>query len=138
VAEIVSFFKEAFRQRINVEVLAGHPEGARHVNFAKSDSPGDVYIEITPKHRRLYRLDKISWTPSGQRSAGKAAAGAIAGTIVAGPLGTIAGAAIGGKRKDTSKAYVTLTDVETGEEVELHIVCDQAKYTQIDRLKARL
>ncbi|MEH6948302.1 hypothetical protein V7068_14775 [Bacillus sp. JJ634] len=63
----------------------------------------------------------------------KAEAGAILGTVVAGPLGTIAGAAIGGKKKDTSTAYIYLIDDDSVEH-EVHVQCTKEQYTQISRI----
>lgn len=136
----MGFFKDIFsakefaRTRINVEVLAGHPDNARYVNICSGDNPGEVWVEVAPHVKRVYVPDGIEWEESAKRSGGKAAGGAIVGTLAAGPLGGIAGAAVGGRRRDNSKAYVYLIDPETGEEVTLHIRCDQAKYQLIDRL----
>ncbi|MBM7600355.1 hypothetical protein JOC34_002746 [Virgibacillus halotolerans] len=47
------------------------------------------------------------------RSAGKAAAGAIVGGVLTGGLGAIAGAAIGGKKKDDSLFFMDFMDFET-------------------------
>ncbi|WP_153013425.1 hypothetical protein [Heyndrickxia coagulans] len=115
-------------------MLAGHPDNARHVNVASGDKPGEVLIEVGPGMKRAYVPDGIEWEESAKRSGGKAAGGAIVGTVVAGPLGGIAGAAVGGRRRDNSKAYVYLIDPETGEEITLHIRCDQAQYRQINNL----
>ncbi len=139
----MGFFKNVFsakefkRERINVEVIAGHPQGARHVNIASGDNPGEVLIEVGPGSRKAYTPDGLGWEESATRSGGKAAGGAIAGTLVAGPLGGIAGAAIGGRKRDNSKAYVYLIDPESNSEVTLHIRCDEAKYRQIDSLFRR-
>ncbi|WP_019241531.1 MULTISPECIES: hypothetical protein [Bacillus] len=137
----MGFFKSIFakgewtRTRINVEVIAGHPQGARYVNICNGDNSGEVLIEVAPGNRLAYILDDIEWEEQSTRSGGKAAIGAIAGTVVAGPLGTIAGAAVGGRKRDKSKAFVYLINPENNEEVTLHIRCDETTYRQITLLK---
>jgi hypothetical protein len=126
--------KNITRTRVNVEVLAGHPTNARFVNITSGDNPGEVWVEVGPGVKHVYIPDGIEWEESATRSAGKAAGGAIVGTMVAGPLGTIAGAAVGGRKRDNSKAYVYLIDPETREEVTLHIRCNAEKYRQISSL----
>ena len=54
--------------------------------------------------------------------------------MVAGPLGTIAGAAIGGRRRDNSKAFLYLINPKTQEKVMLHIRCDENNYREIASL----
>ncbi|MFX3616200.1 MAG: hypothetical protein ACE3JK_01550 [Sporolactobacillus sp.] len=90
-----------------------------------------------PFTKRAYRPVSVRWSESSTRSAGTTAAGAIAGGLLGGAVGGIAGAAVGGRKLDNSKAYVALTDAETGEEVTLHIRCNAAQYRQIDALIRR-
>ncbi|MFS0776273.1 hypothetical protein ABC255_09725 [Neobacillus sp. 3P2-tot-E-2] len=136
----MGFFKEFFskenmlRTRINVEIIAGHPTNARYCNIASGNKPGEVFLELSAKHKTVYRPIGIEWEESSTRSAGSAAMGALAGKMVGGTVGGIAGAAVGGRKRDNSKAYVYLEDLETGEEVTLHIRCDEATYRQIDTL----
>jgi hypothetical protein len=52
----------------------------------------------------------LDWQEAASRSAGKAAAGAIIGGVLTGGLGLLAGAAIGGRKKDASTAVVTFED----------------------------
>lgn len=131
-------WKEMFRSRVPIQILSGGhvltdkhiPVPIRNANLVKGDKPGEVITELPFADKKRWHLVNIEWEESSTRSAGKAAAGAIAGTVVAGPIGTIAGAAMGGKKKDTSKAFVYLVD-EDGEEHALHIRCDQKQYVQI-------
>lgn len=137
----MGFLKEFFRPRVPVKVLAGGhvltdvEEGKALVNrmaIMKGREPGEVEI-ATLFGRKFFKFSRITWERSSERNIGKAAGGAIAGTLIAGPLGTIAGAAMGGKKKDTSTAYVYLID-ESGTEHEVHIACNEDQYKQIARI----
>jgi hypothetical protein len=138
----MGFWKEVTRLKIPVKVLSGgHVLTDKHLpvpiqiaTFAKGDNPGEV-MAILPmiKEKKVFKFTNLEWEESHARSGGKAAVGAIAGSIVAGPLGTIAGAAIGGKKQDTSKAYMFLTDQE-GNEHRVHIYCDEKLYSQLSFL----
>jgi outer membrane lipoprotein SlyB len=86
-------------------------------------------------YKKKWTLAGIDWEESHTRSAGKAAAGAIVGKMVAGTVGGIAGAAIGGKKKDTSKAYLHLrVRDQEGVEHTIHIKCDEKLYRQLSAL----
>jgi len=131
-------WKELFRSRIPIQILSGgHVLTDKHIpipitsaSIIKGDNPGEVITEVPFSDKKRWHIVNIEWEESSTRSAGKAAAGAIAGTVVAGPIGTIAGAAMGGKKKDTSKAFVYLVGEDNVEHA-LHIRCDQKQYTQI-------
>jgi hypothetical protein len=137
----VGFWKELFRPRVPVKVLAGghvltdNEQGKSLVNrmaIMKGRESGEVEI-ATLFGRKFFKFSRISWERRSERSVGKAAGGAIAGTLIAGPLGTIAGAAIGAKKKDTSTAYLYLID-DNGIEHEIHITCNEEQYKQIARI----
>ena len=81
-----------------------------------------VIIKITSTHLEFYfqkffqykkveipftNITDLGFGSESYRSAGKAAAGAIAGAVLTGGIGLIAGAAIGGKRRQ--KNTLTLT-----------------------------
>jgi hypothetical protein len=131
-------WKEIFRSRVPIQILSGGhvltdkqiPVPITSASLVKGDNPGEVITEVPFADKKRWYLVNIEWEESSTRSAGKAAAGAIAGTVVAGPLGGIAGAAMGGKKKDISKAFVYLVG-EDGVEHALHIRCDQKQYVQI-------
>jgi hypothetical protein len=132
-------FKDLFKQRIPVYIMSGAQAitkgngGVQSANILKGDSPGEIFVKV-PLGGGDYRFKftKIEWEESNTRSAGKAAAGAIIGSI-AGPVGTIAGAAIGGQKKDTSKAYMYVIDQDENEHC-WHIKCDQNLYIQLSGL----
>ncbi|MFL7944501.1 hypothetical protein ACKA0G_29030 [Priestia megaterium] len=131
-------WKELFRSRIPIQILSGGhvltdkqiPVPITSASIIKGDNPGEVITEVPFADKKRWHIVNIEWEESSTRSAGKAAAGAIAGTVIAGPIGTIAGAAMGGKKKDTSKAFVYLVGEDNVEHT-LHIRCDQKQYTQI-------
>lgn len=134
----MGFWKEAFRVRVPVGVLAGghaltdNVKGKGLVNrisVMKGRESGEVEI-ATMFGQKFFTFSRITLEQSGSINVGKAAGGAILGTMVAGPLGTIAGAALGAKKKDTSTAFLYLTDDE-GTEHEIHIQCTRQQYSQI-------
>jgi hypothetical protein len=135
----MGFFKDLTKRRVVLDILAGgniltdKPLGVpiKTATMIETDNHGEVIVQIPFGPKKVFKVDGIEWEESGRRSGGKAAGGAIIGTLVAGPIGTIAGAAIGGRRKDTSKAYVYLID-ENEVEHELHIRCDEKKYREIN------
>src|SRR5699024_9231803 len=55
------------------------------------------------------------------RSAGKAAAGAIVGGVLTGGVGAIAGAAIGGRKKDASTFWIDFVDYEMKQEFSVQV-----------------
>jgi hypothetical protein len=133
-------FKGAMKKRITLDILAGGndltakvlPVPIKNAILIQGDQRGQVIVEVPFASKTPFVLTGIEWEESATRSGGKAAIGAIAGTVIAGPLGTIAGAAIGGRKKDNSKAFVYLTNSETGEEVTVHIRCDEKTYTEVN------
>ncbi|NYE07269.1 hypothetical protein F4694_004054 [Bacillus niacini] len=135
-------FKNAGKKRINLDILAGGNNLSekqlqvpiKNAVLIQGDNCGEVIAQVPMLSKTPFILTGIEWEESATRSGGKAAVGAIAGTLVAGPLGTIAGAAIGGRKKDNSKAFVYLMKPETNEEVAVHIRCDEKTYTEINSL----
>lgn len=135
------FFKNAAKKRIVIEVIAGGHKltdkkltvPLKNALMVEGAEHGQVVMEIPFASKISFKLDRIEWEESATRSGGKAAIGAIVGSL-AGPVGTIAGAAIGGRKKDNSKAFVYLIDEKTGEEITIHIRCDEKTYTEISML----
>lgn len=137
----MGFWKDAMKRRVSLDILAGGndlnltgkpmPAGIRSAVLIESDRRGEVVVQIPFLSKDTWRIDGIEWEESARRSGGKAAGGAIIGTFVAGPLGTIAGAAVGGRRRDNSKAYVYLINPATEEEIALHIRCTEKQYKEI-------
>ncbi|CAM4109421.1 hypothetical protein [Mesobacillus thioparans] len=141
--QMKSDIKQASRKKVDVEILfGGHivldkkiPNKIKKATLIEGDNPGEIIVKSL-YGQKPFVFDGIDWAESSTRNGGKAAVGAIAGTLVAGPLGTIAGAALGGKKKDTSKALIFLyeLDKEQSKPHELHIVCNEDKYREIANL----
>ncbi|MBA2872423.1 hypothetical protein HNQ85_002732 [Anoxybacillus calidus] len=131
--------KEIFKERINIEILSGghvltdKSMPVRFINIVKGEQPGEIITEVPFADKKKWILASIDWEESHTRSAGKAAAGAIVGKMVAGTTGAIVGAAMGGKQIDTSKAFLRIRD-EEGTEHTLHIKCDEKLYRQLSAL----
>ena len=102
------------------------------VSITKGREPGEVET-LTVVGCKYFKFSRVSWNKSGERSLVKTAGGALAGTLLAGPFGAIAGGLIGAKKKDTSTAYLYLID-DNWIEHEVHIRCNMAEYQAISRI----
>lgn len=139
-------FKELGMEQIGIKILTGGRELAEDANeqsfsiaikdaiLYRDINTNETFVKIATNKRVPYRIIDIEWEESVTRSAGKAAMGAIAGTVVAGPIGTIAGAAIGGRKRDQSRAFVYLEN-QDGKEFALHIECSKDDYTKIANMR---
>ncbi|WP_010094454.1 hypothetical protein [Ornithinibacillus scapharcae] len=132
--------KDAMKPQVELVILAGSeqlnamfPGGFKKTQMY-DEGDGFVKIFVPGAKNIIAKLIDIEWEESAKRSAGKAAVGAIGGTLVAGPLAGVAGAAIGGRRKDNSKAFIYLMDDKEKEYV-LHIECDKSTYTKIASMR---
>lgn len=108
-------FKDIFKKQLAFEVVGGK-------NILKK-SFGNIYKMVSEEKEyesgvvnikgSLYYYLGVNRRESYTRSAGKAAAGAIVGGVLTGGIGTIAGAALGGKKKDNSTFEIDLMEYET-------------------------
>lgn len=75
-------------------------------------------------------IKKVELQKASKRSLGKAAAGAVVGGVLTGGIGAVAGAAIGGRKKDDSLLVVTVD--YNGMEIEMVFAGDNVagKYSQ--------
>jgi hypothetical protein len=96
---------------LTVPIIKGVPgiEGKKVAIF-KTKTPKLLKFQAGLSLTQKKSVANVEWEHQEGRSAGKAAVGAIGGGILAGPLGLIAGAAIGGKKKDQSTAVITFED----------------------------
>lgn len=106
--------KGMVNMKATVEIVAGCGaiQGKKvTIQKGRKAKPGELTFNIPLKLFETYEVENIDWEEKGQRSAGKAAVGGVAGGLLAGPIGLIAGAAVGGRRKDTSTAVITVKNV---------------------------
>lgn len=113
-------FKNFFAKQAAFEVIGGQ-------NRLKKSS-SNIYRMISRKNTHeegiveikgeLYYFLGVHKDEKHSRSAGKAAAGAIVGTVLTGGIGAIAlaGAAIGGRKRDKSTFFIDFANYETKEE----------------------
>lgn len=110
---------------ITLEYLGGHPG----ITGKKISIKQTIDQNILNFNSVKLKITKIEWDEKGKRSMGKAAAGAIIGGALTGGIGLIAGAAIGGRKKDDSLAI--LTAVDNSVEYTLYFRCDQKEYKKL-------
>lgn len=84
----------------------------KEANIKRGKAPRSLAIKSNPWQLMAKQLvvESVDWQQAGSRSAGKAAAGAILGGVLTGGIGAVAGAAIGGRKKDASTAVITFQD----------------------------
>jgi hypothetical protein len=120
--------KLMLKKKVELDYLGGFKDiKGKSIKVYQGDSPKTVFI-----NRVEYNVSNIDWQQNHKRSAGKSAVGAIAGTLVAGPIGLIAGAAIGAKRKDASIAVITI--IHDNEEHDLYVQCNQIEFKKLIEL----
>lgn len=89
---------------------------------------------VTVEKERFYYLGE-EHIKTHERSAGKAAAGAIVGGVLTGGVGAIAGAAIGGRKKDTSTAMLRFAKYDTKEEFTVQVETDKNVRRELSNIK---
>lgn len=95
--------------RLKIVTGCKHVKG-REVAISRGKQPGTLKFKTGIFSSTIKPVVSIDWMQAGARSAGKAAAGAIIGGVLTGGIGAIAGAAIGGRKKDTSTAVIRFED----------------------------
>jgi len=111
----LGFFSDAIKKQTAFEIIGGQNM------FKKSASNMYKMVSMEKEHGegvvkvkgRLYYLLGVHKEEKHTRSAGKAATGAILGGALTGGVGAIAGAAIGGRKKDKSLFFMDFMDYET-------------------------
>lgn len=103
--------------------------------ISKADTPGYLRFSRAFKKDVEYQVVNVEWEEAHTRSLGKAAAGAVVGGVLTGGIGLIAGAALGGRKKEDSTAVLTLVD-QAGQESKIHIKLKGADLENLQRLLA--
>lgn len=119
------------KARVSINIVSGKEQlGTKSNNATLSElEPGIVSINT-----QQYKFMGFDWGEQKYRSGGKAAVGAIVGGALTGGVGLIAGAAIGGKRRDSSKATIHLADKSTNKPIQLIVSCDNKKAAELGKL----
>lgn len=120
---------------VSVEIVAGNALlSGKHVTITKGREKGSLSFNTGIfKPVKELRVVAVEWQEGSRRSAGKAAAGAIIGGVLTGGIGLLAGAAIGGRKRDNSIAIIALNDGQ-GQEQLLHIRCKPKQYEDLQKM----
>lgn len=96
---------------MKVEIIKGVPGiTGKKLYLFKTRKPGLIKFQAAGKLTVKKNVTGVEWQHAEGRNVGKTAVGAIGGGILAGPLGLIAGAALGGKKRDISTAAINFED----------------------------
>lgn len=111
---------------VKLEHLGGYPKipSGKEVRITKTDEPRVIKLgqyRVTVKG--------MEWDEGAKRSLGKAAVGSVAGTFLAGPVGTVAGAIVGGRRRDNSVLIMKIED--NGIEFTVYFRANQKEFQEI-------
>jgi hypothetical protein len=101
----------------------------REVYISRGKEPRTLKFRTGLFSSKTLPVESVDWLHASTRSAGKAAAGAIIGGVLTGGLGAIAGAAIGGRKKDASTAVIRFADGQ-----QLHVVASGKEFEKLQRL----
>ncbi|TEB05195.1 hypothetical protein Psch_02236 [Pelotomaculum schinkii] len=119
--------------KVFTEVKAGNALISKGpVIISKGEQPGYLKFSRALKKSVEFQVTSVDWEENATRSAGKAAAGAVVGGLLTGGIGLVAGAAIGGRKRDNSTAVLTLLD--GGQEHKLFLKLKGADLENLQRL----
>ena len=119
----LSFFNNMFKKQTAFQVIGGQNHFKKAAsNMYKMISEEKEYGEgVVNVKGKLYYFLGAHKEEKHTRSAGKAAAGAIVGGVLTGGIGAVAGAAIGGRKKDDSIFFLDFADYETKQEFTVQV-----------------
>lgn len=95
---------------MKLDVIKGIKGIKGKVVMVPTRNTGEVNVQSGFSMPIKKQITNIEWQHKEGRSGGKAAVGAIGGGLLAGPLGLIAGAAIGGKKNEISTAVINFEE----------------------------
>jgi hypothetical protein len=110
---------------VKLEHLGGYPKLSSGQNVVIKKGTQSKVIKLA--HHPV-TVKGIEWDEDGKRSAGKAAVGAILGSVV-GFAGTVAGAAVGGLRRDNSVLIMKIED--DGIEYTVYLRANQKEFQEV-------
>ncbi|GAA4711292.1 hypothetical protein [Brevibacillus fulvus] len=121
-----------FDKKMTLDVVAGSPHiNSKNVVIMKGSTPDHLCFQTSPFKPKLeVKIEDISFGEQSTRSAGKAVAGAIVGGVLTGGIGLLVGGAIGGRKKDDSRAIVSYLD-DAGKEHKLYLKCNGKQYAEL-------
>lgn len=118
-------------EKVTLEIVAGNSlVNGKKVTVSKGKTPGNLLFNVTFKVCKEFAVVSIDWEEKETRSAGKAAAGAIAGGLLTGGWGLLAGAALGGRKQDKSTAVLELEN--DGRRHKLTVRCSPSELTKLN------
>lgn len=105
--------EKMFKAKMVFEVI-GSTQGLKKVPFSmyKMVDQGKGVVKFG---KEKYYLRNIQTVEQYKRNVGAAAVGGIAGGLLLGGVGLLAGGALGGRRKDDNSYIITLQDIKSGE-----------------------
>jgi len=131
---IVSTVENREKIDMQLQVIAGNhyiPTGK--VTITNGATLRELKFKISWTNTQTAVVRSIEWQGKKESSAKGAIGGAVAGAILSGGIGAIAGAAIGGRSKDASTAVIGLED-DKGQVSEIYVKCSGKEYETLQRL----
>lgn len=124
--------EEAGKRRVQLEVISGASQififNLKKITMIETNESGIVTFG---KGLDFYYLGIVDRDRSASRNVGKTAAGTIIGSVLAPGVGTVIGAAVGARKKDTSVAELEFIKTDTKQPVTLVIKCEEKKLKEL-------
>ncbi|KXS45433.1 MAG: Uncharacterized protein AWU54_450 [Candidatus Frackibacter sp. T328-2] len=96
---------------------------------------GDNRLMAGKKYKlKEYEVLGLSWEEDAERSLGKAVAGAVVGGALTGGAGALVGGAIGGRKKDKSRAVIRLKKLDSDEVMDVIVKANEKQYKKLNKI----
>jgi len=132
----MGYWRDVVRPQVGFNIIGGqnyfNKSFGNHYHMVKMKEKGEGVVKIKGK---LYYFLGAYKEQQHKRSAGKAAAGAIVGGVLTGGIGAIAGAAIGGRRKDDSTFWLDFADYETKQIFSVQVKEGGSQFTTLSNFR---